>query len=324
MPDSADENDGWKLKTPAVILAGAWNTGVNPLRDALVGGKQKRIRTGSLPDFFLPRQFYKYTTTATVGEEKLTRVKVYAARQRMYAQVYSNLYNNKSFKSPNNTQIAMDVSPGYLFYAGPTSTAIQCVCPWAKTVVLLRHPVDRVYYQWVYAQRHFGLRLSLEDWMARELDAMESSGLISLKGGTTLSITREEERQAWKTYQSKRNLAGAIGRSLYVLQLEEWFETLVAVGKDPKQEALIIQSETLEAKPDQEYQRLMSFLGLPATTTPASLGQDSHVEHAEMKKETRQLLQNFFAPYNQRLVSLLTQYGFTTNGDEWQEPLWKS
>lgn len=358
--------ESWKLRAPYVILAGVWNGGVEPLSQALQLHPQIRKRGVGVKDFFLPRQFYKYQTTPAQGQQ----VKVFSARQRMYAQVYSKI-TTPAFKesiSSTTNMVAMDVSPGYLFYASQTSVSIQCVSPWAKTVILLRDPVDRVYHQWVFGREKLGLRLPLEEWMAQELKAMQLAGLISwssknpqkqrklhigeerrhilLENSTQhndddqdkapptqsrhqrrilMTQSKEEEREAWKRYQSQRNLAGAIGRSMYVLQLEEWFETLVAVGKVPKDEVFLIRSEVWEAQPYQEYKQLISFLGL-APYTPSVL--DPHKAYANshnppMKEETRQLLQDFFAPYNQRLAVLLQQYGFNDDGD-WNEPLWKS
>ncbi len=306
-----DGTDAWRVRAPYVILAGVWNGGVQPLSQALQLHPQIRKRVG-IKDFFLPRTFYKYGTTDST--------KVFAARQRMYAQVFPKM-TQSLLQDPNN--IAMDVSPGYLFYASQTSISIQCVSPWAKAVILLRNPVDRVYYQWVYGTEKLGLRLGLDEWMAQELKAMQSAGLIPTTK-TRQPLSKEDERKAWKDYQSKRNLAGAIGRSMYVLQLEEWFETLTAVGKEPKQEIYLMRSEVWESQPYEEYQQLLLFLGLapfsPSTLDPRKAYDNSNLP--PMEQETRQMLQNFFTPYNRRLAALLKQYGFDDDGD-WKDPLWK-
>jgi hypothetical protein len=339
-----EKEEAWKLRTPYLILAGVWNGGVGPLSQALQLHPQIRKRVG-VQDFFLPRQFYKYQAS--------TGVKVFSARQRMYAQVYSKI-TTPTFKENTTATVAMDVSPGYLFYASQTSVSIQCVSPWAKTIILLRDPVERVYHQWVFGRDKLGLRLSLEEWMAQELKAMQLAGLISSNNASNsqrlrrillenmdseelqqsadpqqqqhriLIQNKEEEREAWKHYQSQRNLAGAIGRSMYVLQLEEWFETMVAAGKVPKEEVFLMRSEVWEAQPYQEYQQLISFLGLAPYTPPVLNPQKAYENsrHTPMKEETRQLLQDFFAPYNQRLAALLKQYGF--NDGDWSEPLWKN
>lgn len=302
--------DAWNVRAPYVIVAGVWNGGVEPLSQALQLHPQIRKRVG-VKDFFLPRTFYKFHTADSV--------KVFAARQRMYAQVFPKM--TQSLSDPYN--VAIDVSPGYLFYASQTSIGIQCVSPWAKVVILLRDPVERVYLQWVYGTQKLGLRLSLEEWMAQEIKAMQSVGLVSTNQSQP-KLSKEEERKAWKDYQSKRNLAGAIGRSMYVLQLEEWFETLIAAGKRPNQEVFLLHSELWESQPHQEYQQLVEFLGLapftPSVLEPAKAYNSSSLP--PMKSETRQLLHDFFAPYNRRLAALLKKHGFNSDG-HWKSPIWR-
>lgn len=302
--------DAWNIRAPYVIVAGVWNGGIEPLSQALQLHPQVRKRVG-VKDFFLPRTFYKFHTADTV--------KVFAARQRMYAQVFPKM--TQSLLDPYN--VAIDVSPGYLFYASQTSIGIQCVSPWAKVVILLRDPVERVYHQWVYGTQKLGLRLSLEEWMAQEIKAMQSVGLVSTNQSQP-KLSQEEERKAWKDYQSKRNLAGAIGRSMYVLQLEEWFETLIAAGKQPQQEVFLLHSELWESQPYQQYQQLVEFLGL-APFTPSLLEPEIAFNSSNlppMKTETRQLLHDFFSPYNRRLAALLKKHGFNRD-DHWKSPIWR-
>ena len=361
----------WKQRAPYVIVAGVWNAGISSLEHALHQHPQMTSKyTMSLPDFFLPRTFYRYiskkrnSSTSPNGnassDQSPTTVKVFAARERMYAQVYPKFKSIATTPSDPNTDeggggvassssasasssssaflIAMDVSPGYLFHAGQTMTSIQCVCPWSKFVVLLRDPVERVYRQWVYGRVYLGLKLSLEDWFAQEIKAMESAGLLgptteeeedSAAGSTRYRkkdrqlMSQEDERQAWKRYQSKRVPASGIGRSMYVLQLEEWFGILRDVGKEPSKEVFLMRSEVWEKQPDVEYQQLLTFLGLSPHTPSRYIlpkAPDPHY-HEPMKAKTKKLLQDFFEPYNQRLVTLLQQHGFNEDGD-WNQPLW--
>jgi Sulfotransferase family len=359
----------WNQRAPYVIVAGVWNAGISSLEQTLHQHPQMTATYAmSLPDFFLPRTFYRYmiphkrssssnggdtpTTTTTT-----TIVKVFAARERMYAQVYPkfkaiattsiNLNDDKggggdiesstaSSSSSSSFVIAMDVSPGYLFHARQTMTSIQCVCPWSKFVIMLRDPVERVYRQWVYGTVYLGLRLSLEDWIAQEFKAMQSAGLL----GTTsaagaarhtarrgrrrqLLMSHEDERDAWRRYQSKRVPASAIGRSMYVVQLEEWFEILRSVGKEPSKEVFLIKSEVWERQPQEEYAQLLNFLGVaPHTPSSYSLPKAPDPDlHEPMKAETKKLLQDFFEPYNQRLATMLQQHGFNDDG-HWNMPLW--
>jgi N-acetylgalactosamine 4-sulfate 6-O-sulfotransferase len=222
--------------------------------------------------------------------------------------------------------VAMDVSPGLLFHSDVTSYSILCVSPWSKIVIVLRNPVDRLYQQWVYSVVNLGLSLSLEDWMAQEMKVMQSVGLIDA-GGTKTSLPISE-KDAWKKYQSIRTVGGAaIGRSLYVFQLEDWIQTYVEAGLKPADEILILASEDVESNPTQQYTALIDFLGLAPInvtkigTSLTSLGtKPTPPKNVEpMKPETRKMLEQFFRPYNQRLARLLKSNGFKGNWDK----IWK-
>lgn len=147
---------------------------------------------------------------------------------------------------------------------------------------------------------------------------------------------KETETSAWNQYKSSRDLIRAIGKSLYVIQLEQWFETLQALGKDPRQEIHLVRSELWDSQPQTEFQQLVDFLGLASFTPPtlsstasattptaaAPADTSSVVPPPAMNSETRKRLEQFFAPYNKRLKALLQEYGFNEDGD-WNEPLWE-
>jgi hypothetical protein len=292
------------------------------------------------------------------GALEVTNVKVFAARNKMYASVYSrsSLRDNaqstttdqettasKNSKMPSssssstttdsndnkNTQVAMDVSPGLIFYAHTAAHSILCVAPWSKIVVLLRNPIDRVYKQWLYSKTRLGLKLSLEDWMAQEMQLMHDVGLIDaaaaasagadtgrmrmakedgpIEGGETASIS---EKEAWNKYQAVRGMPKSIGRSLYVLQLEEWINTFNEAGMNPSEEMIILLSEELEAHAEEQYSKLIQFLGLAPINVTTPVRTPAPASAQPMKDETRKILQTFFRPYNRRLEKLLKENKF--------------
>lgn len=301
-----DGNEIWQQRAPYFMLGGVWNSGVSTLSQAL--RLHPQITTNPKSGFFLPKNFYKLVVSG--------KNKVFAARQKMYAQGYQT----KTLIA-NEKQVAMDVGPGYLFYADQAAYSILCTCPWSKIVVLLRNPVDRVYQQWVYGRLNLGLRLSLEDWMAQDMKLMQSVGL------TTAHSKPVGEQEAWMKYKLERRMSGLLGRSLYVLQLQEWFEAFKRAGKDPTKEIYIVPSEQWEQQPHLEYEKLIKFLGLAeyhpidlVTSNRQALASNSNTYLPPMKDETRKMLQGFFAPYNERLFDLLGD-GF---GGYWKNRnLWK-
>ena len=296
--------DGESFKAPHVILAGVMNSGTNTLAQRLYTHPQISKQLTKTHGFFLPRNFDKYTYQ--------DKTKVFAARERMYSQNY----NNGLLESSPNT-IAMDVSPGYLFHAQRVSQSILCVSPWAKIIIVLKNPVDRVYEQWVEAKEKAGLRISLEQWIANEKKLLDNSGLDEAEPGSL------REREAWKQYQKVRGSTNPLGRSIYVLQFEEWLEMYKKAGKDPTKEIKIIPSEVLEdeTKYPTEHEKILEFLGLPyqAWNTTRFLRTASS-KSPSMDENTRELLESFFKPYNKRLYKLLAKESFPNY--EWKK-LWK-
>ena len=131
------------------------------------------------------------------------------------------------------------------------------------------------------------------------------------------------EREAWKQYQKVRGSTNPLGRSIYVLQFEEWLEMYKKAGKDPTKEIKIIPSEVLEdeTKYPTEHEKILEFLGLPyqAWNTTRFLRTASS-KSPSMDENTRELLESFFKPYNKRLYKLLAKESFPNY--EWKK-LWK-
>jgi hypothetical protein len=298
----SNKDDAWQLRAPYVIIAGVWNSGSQSLARSMYRHPHISKESSKTNGFFLPRNFMKFGNRSP---------KVFAARQRMYAQVY-NIGLLRS--SPN--VVGMDVSPGYLFYANQVSQSILCVSPWSKIVIILRNPVDRVYAQWAQARQSMGLQIDLEQWVANELHLIQSVGLVGLESGSN------EEREAWKKYKNVRSMPNAVGRSLYVLQLEEWLNAYKDAGKNPRQKIYIVPSEVLENEStfQEEYNKIITFLGLSSEGMDVSrLERRASSSAPPMDKEIREKLEKFFKPYNKRLYKLLKAEQFLEYS--WEE-LW--
>ncbi|KAL3931808.1 MAG: hypothetical protein SGBAC_011138, partial [Bacillariaceae sp.] len=300
-PDSDD--DSWEFRAPYFVIAGVWNSGSKTLAQKLYGHPQIAKGATRTNGFYMPSNFHKFRSPIP---------KVFQARRRMYAQAY-----NMGLLKASPNLVAMDIAPGYIFYAEQVSHTLLCVSPWTKIVILLRNPVERLLEQYARAKQTFRLTIGLEQWIANEMQLITSAGLI----GTTPSSL--EEQQAWKKYQSVRNMANPIGRSLYIFQLKELFEAFKAAGKVPSKEIYILPSEVLDQKDifQEEYNKLLTFLDL-STIPTASIAPKSETKSlVTMTEETRKTLVKFFRPYNRRLFGLLEEEGFPTY--PWKK-LWKS
>jgi hypothetical protein len=286
----------WQQRAPYFIIPGARHTGTTSLYQALVQHPQITASKRKEVGFFYPRTFLPYHTKGS----KHQGVKVFAARQRMYAQ---DSYVTKTLKESTQL-VALDGTSGYLFYSQDVPYHVLCVAPWTKLVMILRNPVDRVFAHWAHGREKLGLQLSLEDWLAQELTVMRSVGLVPAPDST------QEEDAAWHQYQNGfQQKQGGIGKSLYVLQLRHWLEAYRQAEKE--EQIHIVVTEDLNAYPQEEFAKVLQFLQLPDfQVKPFPRLEQASKNVPPMKEETRRMLQKFFSPYNDRLLLLLQEYGF--------------
>lgn len=372
-PAPPPSNDDWQVRAPYFIVAGVWNAGIHSLSKALlnhpqIANHQDLVKvqghfkpkdfpyTQSMPSSSSALPSSNSTSKSTTRNKKIT-VKVGRARERMFAQ----MYKSTSYFINNPGHVAFDAGPGYLFHADPTAYSILCTTPWSKLVVVLRDPVERVYQQWAYATEFRHFNVPLEDMIARDMHSMRINGLIQTKGenddqsnvndnesttvGTVTTTTEKTEQEAWDSYRAPRQTGNLVGRSLYELQLREWFEIMKQAGKEPKDHVFIMTSEDWFSpeRGHDEYLRLLEFLGLSTTTTtttgatsttsststasstssswtvPSPKLQSHHLDKYEpMSDETRTILNDFFQPYNDKLFQLLTEYGYAEQVEQWK------
>lgn len=291
----------WRLRAPSFLIPGASFSGTEYLAAALhTHPSVAPARTVELK-FFMDRQFKNYM------DVKSERTLVHAARERMYA----NQFPAKRALQTNTSLVSFDATPGYLFFSTLTPRRILCVEPWVKLVLLLRHPVERVLEHYTYLRSNHRLTMSLEDVIRQELDLLRQLGWGNVTADTA------EEDNVWYDYQST-SPSGILGRSLYAIQVRHWVQALRMVGRDPATEILLVPTESLLFRRDDTtgtawWDRVLEFLHLPpqslALAPPASLER-----RAGATPEVMMELEEFFAPYNDRLVELIRKYGLQMTG----------
>ena len=288
-------DSSWKLRAPAFLIPGAKYSGIFAITNLLENHPQIRPPSkGPETKFFFDNNFQKYVQR----NEKTT---VMQARERLLAQNYPALDFQKSPGS-----ITYDATSGYLFRSNVLPRRLLCVLPWIKIVILLRDPIDRLYDHYLAVKHNHNLPHDLEDWIQKDMDLMQESGLISNSTGKT---SNKKEDEKWYEYQHNA-VEGPLGRSLYEIQIRHWFQALRAIGHEPKDKVLIIRTEDLVAKPQKEFKRLLKFLGL-SEYEPESwdiIATLADKKSDAISKETRKLLKEFFKPYQARLEKLLEKY----------------
>lgn len=175
---------------------------------------------------------------------------------------------------------------GYYLYHPFALERMAHDLPTVKLVVMLRDPVERAYsaYRHEYARGYewesFERALELEDdRLIGEFDRMRSD------------MTYESFPHRHHSYRH---------RGHYAEQLERAFRLF------PPGQVHVMDSEMFFAQPQQEYQRLLAFLGL-APFRAADFGRHNARPGVALAPGTRRMLEEHFAPHNERLAALLGQ-----------------
>jgi hypothetical protein len=293
--------------------------------------------------YFIPDRFKGWK------DDERNSVLVHEARRNMYD--INKDYPIQILKQ-NQDAVSLEATPDYLLFSTYSARAILCTVPWVKLIVLLRHPIDRLWshYNFLIDPNIIGLKnlLPFDEWVDTDIRRLQGYGILPKNLSNVEEHSgSEEEKRGWRKYQEKFHSRDdrPVARSLYAIQLEEWFHNLRLVGKDPADCVKIILSSDLKEHQEAVVNDVINWVGIPTVQqshannldTPQQqqalrqqrriqghprtrLQQPQHQQQLPkgmvttytsppMKQETRQKLELLFAPFNRRLYRLL--------GPEW-------
>lgn len=177
----------------------------------------------------------------------------------------------------------LDSSPYYLFHPGVPERA-HALVPQARLIVLLRDPVRRAYSHYWHECDKGREPLSFEDAIAAEPERIGRAHEQLANG--------EIERSTAHQYFSY------LARGRYAEQIERWLRFY------PRERLLVLRFEELAADPLAVTNRTLSWLGLPALAN-ARLEPRNTRRYPPLAPATAARLQEYFAPYNAKLESLV-------------------
>jgi len=304
----------WQQRGPYFLLIGAKKAGTSTLwRWLTMHPRISSARTKELL-YFLPTIFNHTSKTGTI------------LVQEARAEMYTNDYNHKKLMAKNKS-ISFEATPGYLFFTSTSIPAILCTVPWVKLLVTLREPTSRVLSNYNFELETFLDQSKIptfEKWIEADFRRLREAGVIQNKIPNETFYGSDMEKQAWDKYLGTITAGsgiGGIGRSLYIIQLEAWFDALYSIGRNPKTEFMIVRNEDMRAKPDETCNNIFRWLQLPASHSKHYRNEMlTNYKLPVMKNTTTVLLKEFFKPYNQRLYKLLGKDW----SDEWDNhPVYK-
>jgi hypothetical protein len=179
--------------------------------------------------------------------------------------------------------VAFEASGYYLYHPFALERLARDL-PGTKLVVMLRDPVERAFsaYKHEHARgfehESFGRALELEDErLAGEIDRMRED------------IRYESMSHRHHSYRH---------RGHYAEQLERAFALF------PPGQVHVMNSEAYFEQPEREYLKLLTFLGL-RRHEPTRFRRVNARPSESMHVKTRQMLEEYYAPHDERLAKLL-------------------
>jgi hypothetical protein len=158
------------------------------------------------------------------------------------------------------------------------------IAPAAKSIVLLRNPVDRAYSQFLLER-------------SRGKETLDFAAALDAEGQR---LDGEEARLARDpAYVSDPHKhASYMARGEYARQLERWF------GVFPREQVLVVRSEDLYERSAETFTRVADFLAInPDVTIPFTT--HNQTSGPPLDPAIRRRLSEHFAPLNARLADLL-------------------
>jgi len=151
--------------------------------------------------------------------------------------------------------------------------------PKIKLIIICRNPVD-VAYSYFNSFTSLPKELSFEEAIKNEIE------------------THEAEIKKSKNYPLNLLEKSFLARGIYAEQLKIWPELF------PKNQLLFIKTENLEKDPIMTFNEIFDFLDLPKFTI-TNFEKQNVGKYAPMKKETRNILIDFYKPHYQKFQKLI-------------------
>ena len=257
-----------------------------------------------------------------------------------YSAKYQDFFVNDSplFDPEPGQYVSGEFSTSSLIHA-LVPRRVRANLPELKIFVLLRNPIDRAYSHFTMSERAGREKeCSFEEIVRREMDEVSDllvaheRGFLNVDGdskscyseidGSPLGVAKHARGWPQRKLRDDVDLRdfyyqSYVFRSLYHDQLHRWLRLF------PREQLMIIQSEIFFKNAADTMNKVVEFLGLE----PFDFQAASQLEHRwdagagnaqkmprdypTMDAEARELLSDFFAPYNGQLYRLIDEdYGW--------------
>ena len=199
-----------------------------------------------------------------------------------YRSLFPTKFMQKKIESEYKKFLTYDVTPFYI-YNPLVVDRIFKFSPNAKIIAALRNPIDRAYSNYNNRMQDEGdTKTTFEEIINAEIEIIEKN-------------KKNIDDYAFLVNTFYELL---LARGFYAKQLEFWFK------KFPRKNILLISSEELATNTDKTVSEIFEFLEVPIQKI-SDLTKQNVIKYPKMKDSTREILINFFKPYNEELFDMI-------------------
>ncbi|MCY9590644.1 hypothetical protein PC41400_17605 [Paenibacillus chitinolyticus] len=180
--------------------------------------------------------------------------------------------------------ITGEASPYYLFHP-QTPGRVREWLPDVKLIALLRNPIHRAYSHYQMMVRRGLEPMSFPEALQAERSRVEG----------------EYDRMSRDPRFTSQNCSiySYLKRGLYAEQLERWYRYF------PKDQILVMSSETLFRNPAESYRKVLAFLDMPLWEPGGYASLNEGENDRLIPKDTMEWLRNYYTEPNRRLFELI-------------------
>ena len=197
-----------------------------------------------------------------------------------YRSLFPSVLTKFFLRLKTKAFLTYDVTPSYVRRPW-VAKRIHDIFPSTKLIVVLRNPVDKSYSHY-YQSAKYGEKRTFEEVVKQEMN----------------DIVKWKDKSKDNNYFATKVENSILARGFYAEQLPIWFDTF------SKKQIMVIQSEELASNTKKIMDDVFQFLELPRFNIP-NTKKVNVSQYEKMNQDTRELLINFFRPYNEKLNKLL-------------------
>jgi hypothetical protein len=320
------------VKPPSFIMIGVQKSGTTSILSYLRDYHPNVLQTTKS----LRREAHFFDTAWQGILKRCANMGLVQAKEKLCVALgdYMKLFDlqklTEAAQDPNVTNhlYTFEKTPSY-FCNPKIPPRIKQLVPWSKVILILRNPVDRLYSHYKMTVKDvFSLRSkTLEEFLYHEVQAMRefqmtTAPLPSRDKNITdhpeihqdhpLPEERWRPKMAINSYTQDPELGHQVllRRGLYSVQLKWWLKHFTL-----NEDILVINYNDMLEDTKSVLYRILDFAGIPIITsgnsseTYTKVRADNRKSERPMSDATRRYLQQFYAPYNAELETLL--------GHEW-------